>query len=105
MRNLNKLVLMSALVVGTAVSSAAFAESAGQYVDDSAVTAKVKAALLADKQLKATQVSVETNQGTVQLSGTVDSKDQESKAVHDANQVAGVKSVNDLLQIRGTQEQ
>lgn len=89
------------LAIGTA--PLAFAESAGQYVDDATITAKLKAALIADKQLKALQISVETSQGTVQLTGTVDTKDEEAEAVKVANRVAGVKAVKDLLDVRITQ--
>jgi osmotically-inducible protein OsmY len=83
-------------------SSLALAESTGQYIDDATITTKVKAALLGDSQLKATQVKVETSQGTVQLSGRVDSKTQETQAVQDANQVKGVVSVKDMLTVRNT---
>lgn len=100
-----KLAAMSALILSLGGSSLAHAESTGKYLDDTAITAKVKAAILADSQLKATQVSVETNQGTVQLSGTVDTKNQESEAVKVANKVEGVVSVKDLMTVRGTQEQ
>ena len=74
-------------------------------IDDATVTTKVKAALMADSQLKSTQVSVETTEGVVQLSGAVDTKGQESEAVQAASKVGGVKSVKDLLTVRGSQEQ
>ncbi len=48
-------------------------ETTGQYVDDTTITAKVKEAFIADPVVKAMQVNVETMQGTVQLSGFVDS--------------------------------
>ncbi len=106
MNRVQKLAAFSALAVTLGGSSAVLAaESAGQYVDDASITAKVKAALLADKQLKSTNVSVDTTQGTVQLKGSVDTKAQESQAVRDANQIAGVRSVNDLLQINSQTEQ
>jgi osmotically-inducible protein OsmY len=105
MRNVQKLIAASAFVLLSGASSAAFAESTGQYVDDAAITTKVKTAIMADQKLKATQVSVQTNQGTVELSGTVADKTQESEAIRVANQVNGVVSVKDLLQVRSTQEQ
>ncbi|MDB6168677.1 MAG: putative phospholipid-binding domain protein, partial [Verrucomicrobia bacterium] len=55
-----------------ACSSTATRESTGEYVDDSAITAKVKAALIHDETVKAGQVNVETFKGVVQLSGFVD---------------------------------
>jgi osmotically-inducible protein OsmY len=105
MRTAIKFAALPVLALALGVSTIARAESTGQYIDDASITAKVKAALLADKQLKATQVSVETNQGAVQLKGTVASKDQESEAVKAANQVNGVKSVNDMIQVTNSQEQ
>jgi len=95
----------SAFALTLGVSSIASAD-AGQYISDAAITTKVKAALLSDSQLKATKVSVETTQGVVQLTGSVDSKSQESEAVSAANKVDGVKSVKDLLSVKsGTQQQ
>lgn len=81
------------------------ASSTGQYLSDATITAKVKAALIADSQVKATNVSVQTNDGTVQLSGTVDNTSQRNEAVQDANRIDGVRSVQDLLKVRNTQEQ
>ncbi len=105
MQNVSKLSALAVLTLSIGMTSVAFGESTGQYIDDATITTKVKAALISDKQLKATQVSVETSQGTVQLSGTVDSKDQESEAIKDANQIDGVRSVKDLMTIRGTQDE
>jgi osmotically-inducible protein OsmY len=105
MRNVFKLTTGSAFILLLGASPIARAESAGQYIDDATITTKVKVALLSDSQLTATKVSVETNHGAVRLSGTVDTKDQESEAVKVANQVNGVKSVHDLLTVRGTQDE
>ena len=95
-----RFVALSAFVLTLGSSSLAFGESTGQYIDDATITTKVKAALMTDKLLKPTQVSVETTQGTVKLTGAVDNKDQEVEAVKDANQVNGVKSVSDLITLR-----
>jgi len=100
-----KIWAISAFVITMALSPLAFGESTGDYIDDAAITTKVKAALLTDSHLKATEVKVETNQGAVQLSGTVNTKAQESEAIRATNQVDGVKSVEDLLTVRGTSEQ
>jgi osmotically-inducible protein OsmY len=101
----SRILTLSAFVVMMALSPLAFGEGAGQYIDDAAITAKVKAALMSDSQLKATQVKVETTQGSVQLTGMVNTKDQESEAVHAANKIDGVKSVEDLLTVRSTEQQ
>lgn len=73
-------------------------ESTGQYIDDSAITAKVKTAIFAEESLKTLQITVVTFKGTVQLSGFVDSSAQVSKAGQVARNVAGVRGVkNDLV--------
>jgi osmotically-inducible protein OsmY len=73
-------------------------ESTGQYVDDSTITAKVKAAIFDEDSLKSTQITVVTFKGVVQLSGFVDSSKSVNKAGQIAKNVEGVKSVkNDLV--------
>jgi len=73
-------------------------ESTGEYVDDSAITAKVKAAIFNEPTLKTMQISVETFKGAVQLSGFVDSEQSVNKAGAVARNVNGVVSVrNDLV--------
>ena len=73
-------------------------ESTGQYVDDSVVTSKVKAAIVNDMALKGFQINVKTYQGVVQLSGFVDSAQNAGKAADLARGVSGVTDVkNDLI--------
>jgi osmotically-inducible protein OsmY len=73
-------------------------ESTGEYVDDSVITTKVKAAILDDATLKTFQINVKTFKGVVQLSGFVDSADFVTKAGEVAGHVQGVKEVkNDLV--------
>jgi hyperosmotically inducible protein len=73
-------------------------ESTGQYVDSSAITAKVKAALIADKSLSSLPITVKTYKNVVQLSGFVNSRYQSSRAESVASQVEGVVEVkNDLI--------
>ncbi|MEW6260255.1 MAG: BON domain-containing protein [Thermodesulfobacteriota bacterium] len=72
--------------------------SAGEFIDDSVITTKVKALLAADNLLKSFEVGVETYKGTVQLSGFVGSKEAVQKAEQIARSVQGVKAVrNDLI--------
>ena len=72
--------------------------TAGEYIDDSVITANVKAALAGDDLVKAYQVNVKTVKGVVQLSGFVSSNDVQSRADVVASAVEGVVSVeNDLL--------
>lgn len=73
-------------------------ETAGQYVDDSVITTRVKAAIFDELALKTFQINVTTFQGIVQLSGFVDSADNARKAGEIARTVPGVKDVrNDLI--------
>ncbi len=73
-------------------------ESTGEYIDDSAITAKVKAAIFDEPSLKTLEIKVVTYKGVVELSGFVDSRQSVKKAEEVASRVAGVKSVkNDLL--------
>jgi len=99
---LSKWLVISAFAVSLGAALPVYAESAGQYIDDATITTKVKAALMGDSQLKATKVSVETNQGVVQLTGSVNSNSQKSEAVNDASKISGVKSVNDQLSVGGS---
>lgn len=90
-----------ALFAGTPLLSCASTptrESTGEYVDDSAITAKVKADVLGDPALKTFQISVKTYKGVVQLSGFVDSKEERDRAGEVAVKVSGVREVkNDLV--------
>ena len=76
------------------------AANAGRVVDDSVITGKVKTALVADPTTKAHQISVETFQGVVQLSGFVDTTEARSRATQVAQQVEGVKNVKNDLELR-----
>ena len=75
-------------------------EAAGRYVDDSVITAKVKAALLKDSAVSALEVSVETRKGTVVLSGFVDSDSQLQRAAEIAASVQGVVTVKNALVVK-----
>ncbi|ERK17252.1 MAG: molecular chaperone OsmY [Pantoea sp.] len=72
----------------------------GGYMDDSGITAKAKAALVDDEAIKSTDISVNTHQGVVTLSGFVTSQDQAEKAVAVVQKVEGVKSVSDKLHVK-----
>lgn len=74
--------------------------SAGGTVDDTAITAKVKAALAGDSRVRAHQVNVETRDGVVQLSGYVDSSDAKSTAEELARSVDNVKSVDNEIDVK-----
>ena len=73
---------------------------AGQYLDDSMITTKVKAALLRDRTMSVLAVSVETYKGTVLLSGFVDSEEEVRRAAEIAAGVDGVVNVKNGLAVR-----
>lgn len=75
-------------------------EAAGQFVDDSVITAKVKAALLKDPAVSALAVSVETRKGTVLLSGFVENDNQLRRAQEVAAGVQGVVTVKNGLVVK-----
>ncbi|MFC3394223.1 molecular chaperone OsmY [Brenneria rubrifaciens] len=73
---------------------------ASGYVSDSTTTAKVKSALLKDKTITSGDISVETSNGVVTLSGFIGSQEIAARAVEIATQVEGVTSVSDKLQVK-----
>ena len=73
-------------------------ESAGEYLDNTVITTKVKAAFLEDAALKSMQISVKSYKDVVQLSGFVDSAQAKHHAGEVARGIPGVGSVkNDLI--------
>ena len=68
--------------------------------DDSAITAKVRSALIGDPQTKARDISVKTYRGVVELSGFVDSNSERDAATADAQSVQGVKAVDNALHLK-----
>lgn len=77
-------------------------ESSGQYVNDAAITSKVKTRLLEDARLKAFQIHVETYKGTVMLSGFVDDPSLVRRATRIAQGVPGVEAVRNDLVLKST---
>lgn len=78
--------------------------SAGAVVDDSALTAQVKTALIGDETTKGTQINVETRDGVVQLAGFVNTDAERERATEVARGVSGVKDVRNDLQIKPKQQ-
>jgi osmotically-inducible protein OsmY len=75
-------------------------QTAGQYVDDSTITASVKAKLVGDKLANFTRVDVDTTNKVVSLNGIVATPDQRTRAEPLAMQVSGVSRVENNLQIQ-----
>ncbi|MBY1057656.1 molecular chaperone OsmY [Citrobacter europaeus] len=76
----------------------------GNFMDDSTITAKVKAALVDHDSIKSTDISVKTDQKVVTLSGFVESQAQAEEAVKVAKGVEGVTSVSDKLHVRDSKD-
>src|SRR5262245_24946459 len=92
----SKIVMMAAavLAIGSMVNAChptRRTKSAGEQIDDSTVTSKVKTALARDPSTSAFKIDVETFRGEVQLNGFVDSADMKSSATRVAKSVGGVK--------------
>jgi osmotically-inducible protein OsmY len=75
-------------------------ESKGPYVDDAAITTKVKTAILQDPLLKVMQIEVETYKSIVQLSGFVDRPEMIVRAGEIARHVSGVSAVQNNLMVK-----
>lgn len=75
-------------------------EGTGEYIDDTVITTKVKAAIFNEPSLKSAQINVETFKGTVQLSGFVSSRADINKAVEVARGVGGVTAVKNDMRLR-----
>jgi len=94
--------LVGMLLVATALGCASTSkqEGTGEYVDDTVITTKVKAAIFSEPTLKSAEINVETFKGVVQLSGFVSSQAAENKAVEVARTVGGVKSVKNDMRLK-----
>lgn len=77
-----------------------YTKASGQYLSDSAITTRVKAALLADRNISSISISVATKNGIVTLTGSVASKFERYKANKIAKNVNGVKKVMNYLVIK-----
>lgn len=121
-KTLLAIMLGTAMMSGSALAESAMdktqstAESAGQkvdssmskvggFMDDSSITAKVKAALVDHDSIKSTDISVKTDNKVVTLSGFVESQTQAEEAVKVAKGVEGVASVSDKLHVRDSKTQ
>jgi osmotically-inducible protein OsmY len=103
MKNLKSIsAVFLAIVLATALGCAGTStkEGTGEYVDDTVITTKVKAAIFNEPSLKSSEINVETFKGTVQLSGFTKYQADISKAGEVARSVAGVKSVKNDLRLK-----
>ncbi|MGE5844595.1 MAG: BON domain-containing protein [Syntrophaceae bacterium] len=99
-RILSILICIALIAVFVGCASTQKREGTGEYIDDSVITTKVKAAILNEPGLKVFQINVETFKGEVQLSGFVDSAQNVKKAGEVARGVKGVTSVKNNLIVK-----
>ena len=98
--HISVLVAAVALTALAGCASTQKQESTGQYVDDTAITTKVKAAIFNEPTLKSAEINVETFKGRVQLSGFVSSRANIDRAVVVAQGVSGVTSVANDMRVK-----
>jgi osmotically-inducible protein OsmY len=99
-RLLSILICIGLVAVFVGCASTQKREGTGEYLDDSAITTKVKAAIFNEPSLKVFQINVETFKGEVQLSGFVDTAQSVKKAGEVARGVKGVVSVKNNLIVK-----
>lgn len=107
---MNKLITNTLIATGVALSALSPVhateknrepmKAVGQYVDDSTITAKVKAKHAEDKMVSALGVEVETKQGVVILSGEAKTEGEIQRAEVLAKQVEGVKSISNMIELK-----
>jgi len=95
--------VLAVVLIGfvAACASAPSRQSTGEFIDDSVITTKVKAALLADVAVNAFRIHVRTNNDVVQLNGQVNSDQIRLRAAEIAGKIEGVRSVqNNIVVVR-----
>jgi len=102
--NVARALIVSAFIGATLVSTGCSVirgqESTGAYVDDSAITAQVKAKFVGDKTVDAGAINVQTLNGEVALSGFAKNAAERARAEQIAREVKGVRSVRNNLVVR-----
>ena len=93
--------LFAASLLATAgCASTPTREGTGEYIDDTVITAKVKASIFNEPTIKASEINVETFKGDVQLSGFVSNPNDATRAVEIARGVKGVTSVKNDVRVK-----
>lgn len=99
-QGMTKLIAVFALTLMLGGCQAMTGRTAGQNLDDTNITAAVKAKLAQDKLSTLTRIDVDTTGGVVALNGTVESAQQRARAEQLARDVGGVKRVINNLQVQ-----
>lgn len=92
--------IVALLLSAFGCASTSTRESTGEYIDDSVITTKVKAAIFNEPSLKVFQIHVDTYKNVVQLTGAVATRTEMAKAVELAGAVNGVRSVKNDMQLK-----
>ena len=98
--NLVKLLVVLSIVLVVGCAASPKHEGTGEYIDDTVITTKVKAAIFNEPTLKSMEINVETFKGRVQLSGFVSTQANASTAVSVARGVTGVRDVKDDMRLK-----
>ena len=88
------ILLLLAILMVVAGAALAGERSTGQAIDDTLITTKVKASFAADPQVSALAITVETDNGVVNLSGVVENESERQRAIQLAQSIEGVKRVD-----------
>jgi len=100
LRRVSGFFIIALMVSALGCGSTPQQSSTGQYIDDTAITTKVKTGIFNEPSLKSGQITVETYKSVVQLSGFVDSAASMDKAVAIARSVQGVSSVKNDMRLK-----
>jgi len=100
LKYITSILMALTLTVLLGCASTAQKEGTGEYVDDSVITTKVKAAVFNEPTLKSSEINVETFKGIVQLSGFLGTQTDINKALELTKTVNGVKSVKNDMHIK-----
>ena len=101
MRYLFRSMLMLVMLVAVATGCTSMTgKSAGENVDDATITASVKTKLAGEKPATLTKVDVDTNKGTVYLTGNVENAGLKARATELAREVSGVREVVNNLKVQ-----
>jgi osmotically-inducible protein OsmY len=101
LRSISIVIATAALATLLGCAATPTREGTGEYIDDTVITTKVKAAIFAEPTLKSTEINVETFKGVVQLSGFVSSEADTQKAVEVTRKIKGVESVKNDMRVKG----
>lgn len=94
-------VLVGALILGLAgCASSGTGQKTGAYVDDSWITTKVKSEMVANNEVKAHNINVDTSKGVVTLTGTAETWQESDKAAEIARGIKGVTSVENDIRVQ-----